>query len=231
MSCWNLVLCIMFTCCVTCSGRKPVRFLTCLCNFGGGFVATSFSPPLACLLHYFYHNIQWGRWFTYLHMYSCQLAYCLYLCAHALHATAARHWPAADPVSDLVSPFCCRVTVGDVTAAVFKLRARFLNISHVRRCWIKIDSAVNLGQKSSSEFRQCVLWVIRLTKTVSRSAVRAVRHTVTLPRAVWQTIRSLLSVRVLSATTTDAGHRRPFAACPMTPVEPFPSVPFTTLCA
>jgi len=51
------------------------------------------------------------------------------------------------------------------------LRARFLDTFQVRRCWVKIDSAMNLWEKPSSEFVQCVLWVIRLTKTVSRSAV------------------------------------------------------------
>jgi len=73
--------------------------------------------------------------------------------------------------SDLVSPVCCRVTVGHVTAAVFEQCARVLVTSQVRRCWIKIDSAVNFRGKSSSVFMQCRLWVIRLTKTVSRSAV------------------------------------------------------------
>jgi len=74
----------------------------------------------------------------------------------------------------------------------------------VRRCWIKIDSVVNLGETPSSEFVQCVLWVIWLTKTVE-SICCAIHHTVTLPRAVWRTIRSPHhSVRVLIATTTDA---------------------------
>jgi len=80
---------------------------------------------------------------------------------------------------------------------------RFLDTFQVRRCWIKIDSAVNLGETPSSKFVQCVLWVIRLTKTVE-SICCAVRHTVTLPRAVWRTICSPHSVRVLIATTTDA---------------------------
>jgi len=69
---------------------------------------------------------------------------------------------------------------------------------------------VNLGETPSSEFVQCVLWVIRLN-------CRAVRHTVTLLRAVWQTMRSPHSVRVLIATTTDTGRHRPFAARPMMP--------------
>jgi len=41
-----------------------------------------------------------------------------------------------------------------VTAAVFKLGARFLDtFLQVRRYWIKIDSAVNLGETPSSGFR------------------------------------------------------------------------------
>jgi len=80
----------------------------------------------------------------------------------------------------------------------------------VRHCWIKIDSSVNLGETPSSEFMQCVLWVIRLTKTVE-SICFAVRHTVTLPRAVWRTIRSPHSVRVLIVMMTDAGRHRPSA--------------------
>jgi len=108
------------------------------------------------------------------------------------------------------------MTKSHVTAAVFKLRARFLDTFQVRRCWIKIDSAVNLGEKPSSELMQCVLWVIWLTKTVE-SICCAVRHTVTLPTAVWRTIHSPHSVRVLIATTTDAGHHRPSAARPTMP--------------
>jgi len=94
--------------------------------------------------------------------------------------------------------------------------ARFLDTFKVRRCWIKIDSSVNLGATPSLEFLQCVLWVIRLTKTVE-SICCAVRHAVTVLRAVWRTIRSPHSVRVLSATTTDAGRHRPSAARPPTP--------------
>jgi len=73
--------------------------------------------------------------------------------------------------SDLVSPVCWHVTVRHVIAAVFKLRAQFLNTCQGRHCRIKIDSAVNLGEKSSLEFRQCMLWVIQRTKTVSQFAV------------------------------------------------------------
>jgi len=124
---------------------------------------------------------------------------------------------------DLFSPVCYRRTRSQVTAAVFKLAARFLVTFQVRRCWIKIDSAVNLGETPSLEFVQCVLWVIWLTKTVE-SICCAVHHTVTLPRAVWRTIRSPHSVRVLIATTTDAGRHRPFTALPTTPAVRFVSV-------
>jgi len=48
-----------------------------------------------------------------------------YTARHSCAALASRRL--ADPVSDLVSLVCCRVTVGHVTTAVFKLRARFLD--------------------------------------------------------------------------------------------------------
>jgi len=72
---------------------------------------------------------------------------------------------------------------------------------------------VNLGETPSSEFVQWVLWVIRLTKTV-KSICCAVNHTVTMPRAVWRTIRSPHSVRLLIAMTTNAGRHRPSDARP-----------------
>jgi len=86
----------------------------------------------------------------------------------------------------------------------------------VRRCWIKIDSIVNVGETSSSEFVQCVLRVIRLTKT-GESICCAVRHIETLPRSVWRTIRSPHSVWVMIATTIDTDRHRPSAANPTTP--------------
>jgi len=64
------------------------------------------------------------------------------------------------------------MTISHVTAAEFKLRARFLDTFQVRRCWIKIDSAVNLGKTLSSEFVQCVCceWY-NWRRPLSRSAV------------------------------------------------------------
>jgi len=97
--------------------------------------------------------------------------------------------------------------------------ASFLDTSQVRLCWIKIDRAVDLGETPSSELVQCVLWVIRLTKTVE-SICCAVSHVVTLPRAVWRTIRSPHSVRVLPLATSFWWHSRfytilqtPFPCC------------------
>jgi len=104
------------------------------------------------------------------------------------------------------------MTRSHVTAAVFKLGAGFFDTFQVRRStllWI-------LGETPSSEFVQCVLWVIRLTKTVE-SICCAVCHTVTLPRAVWRTIWSPHAVRVLIAMTTDAGRHRPSDSRPTTP--------------
>jgi len=209
----------MFTCCVTCSGHKPVHFLTCLRNFGGGYVVIGSSPILAyCAIF-----IVMSSGVVDLHICICiSTSHCLYLCTHTLRAAAALPWPAALPPTqfsgsvDLFSPVCYRMTKRHVTAAVFKLEARYLDTFQVRRCWKKIDSAVNLGETPSSEFVHCVLWVIRLTKTVE-SICCAVRHTLTLPRAVWRTIRSPHPVRVLIGTKTDAGRHRPSAARPTTP--------------
>jgi len=88
---------------------------------------------------------------------------------------------------------------------------------------------VNLGETSSSEFVQCVLWAIRLKKTVE-SICCAFRHTVTLLRAVWRTIRWPHSVRVLIATTTVAGRHRPSAARPTTPAVRSVGVVYHVVC-
>jgi len=125
-------------------------------------------------------------------------------------------YAAADPVFRPCWPVCYHMTRSHVTADVFKPGTWFLGTFQVKRSWIKINSAVNPGETPSSELVQCVLWVIRLTKT-AESICWAVRHTVTLPRAVRRTIHSPHSVRVLTATTTDAGRHRPSATHPMTP--------------
>jgi len=140
------------------------------------------SPPLAyCTI-----VIVMSSKVVYLHICICiRTSHCLYPCTHRLRAAVAFPWPAAPPPTqfsgrvDLFSPACYRMTSIHVTIAVFKLKARFFDTFKVRRCWIKIDSAVNLGETPSSEFVQCVLWVIRLTKTVE-SICCAVRHSVTL---------------------------------------------------
>jgi len=91
-------------------------------------------------------------------MYSCQSLFVpVYACAARRGCTALAGRRPADPVSDLVSPACCRVTVSHVTATVFKRWARFLVTSQVRRCSVKIDSAMNIGEKPSTEFIQCEL--------------------------------------------------------------------------
>jgi len=83
---------------------------------------------------------------------------------------------------DLFSPVCYRMVRSHVTVACSNWGTISRHVQ-VRRCSIKIDSAVNLGETPSSEFVQCLLRVIRLTKTVE-SICCAVRYTVTLPRAV-----------------------------------------------
>jgi len=57
---------------------------------------------------------------------------------------------------------------------------------------------------------------------LSRSTVFC--HTVTLPLAVWQTIRWPHPVQVLIAMTTDARYHRPYAAHPMKPAVRFVAV-------
>jgi len=147
----------------------------------------------------------------------------LYLCTHRLHAAAAL----PQPVALLLSrpSFPAVLTWFHLFATVWlkvtwpllcSNSGAILRHFQVRLCWIKIDSAVNLEETPSSEFVQCVLWLIRLTKT-AESICCAVRHTVTLPRAVWRTIRWPHFVQVLIARTSDAGRHRPSAARPTTP--------------
>jgi len=164
-------------------------------------VEIGFSPPLAhCTISY--SDVQWSRRFTYLHMYSYQSLFV------PVYAYSARR-------SCVAVVFTCLLPY-DEKSAVFKAGTRFFDTFQASRCWIKIDSAVNLGETPSSEFVQCVRWVIRLMKTVE-SICCAVRHTVTLPRAVRRTKRSPHSVRVLIATTTDIGSHGPSTACPTMP--------------
>jgi len=68
---------------------------------------------------------------------------------------------------------------------------------HVRLCWVKIDSAVSLGETPNSEIAQCVLWGI-----IWRLAVRNADH---IQFKYWL-LRWLTS-----------GQHRPFAARPTTP--------------
>jgi len=139
--------------------------------------------------------------------------------SHCLDAAAALPQLAANSVSgsaDLVLPVCYRMTRSHVTATVFKLGRNFSTLLQSDIVELRSTVLWILRKMLSLEFMQCVLWVIRLTKTVE-SICCAVRHTVALPRAVWQTICSPHSVRVLIATTTVAGCHRPSAACTMTP--------------
>jgi len=165
-----------------------------------------------------------------LHICICiHTSHWLYLCMHRLRAAEVLPWPAAPPPThfsscvDLFSPLCYCMTRNNVTAAVFKLGARFLDTFQVRHCL----SAVNLGKMLSSEFVQCVLWVIRLTKTVE-SVCCAVRH-------ICDTAESCLTNDMLTTFSSSADcyddwrrpsaarHRpsaarhRPSAACPTMP--------------
>jgi len=121
-------------------------------------------------------------------------SHCLYLCTHRLrcHGLLRRRRPS----------FSAVMTCFHLFATVWR------EVTWLPLClnWGR-DSSTLLFKSPSSEFVQCALWVIRLTKAVE-SICCAVRHTVTLPRAVWRTIRWPHSVRILITTTTDAGHHR-----------------------
>jgi len=107
-----------------------------------------------CLLYYFYHNVQWGCWFTYLQMYSYQSLFVpVYEWAVRYSCIPVVCYDTADPVFQPCSPICYRMTRSHVTASVFKLRARFYDTFQVRCCWIKIDSAVNLKRDAKLRVR------------------------------------------------------------------------------
>jgi len=114
---------------------------------------------------------------------------------------------------------------------------------HVRLCWVKIESWRDA--EPSSEITQCAARDLLDTRGESGSEspsdttgkvlvlVRWVillcfRHTLTLPWAVWWTIRWPHPVQVLIAKTTDAIHHRPFAARPTMPAVRFSSRSSTT---
>jgi len=126
----------------------------------------------SCLLYYFYRNVYWCRRFTYFHMYSYQsliVPVYVYAARRSCAAEAAASLP-ADPVFRPCWPgftVCYCMTINHVTAALFKIGRDFTTLSS-QTLLNKIDSAVNIGETSSSEFVQCVLWVIRLAKPLSR---------------------------------------------------------------
>jgi len=139
-------------------------------------------------------------------------------------ATLAGRQP-TDPAPDLVSPVCWRVTAGHVTATVLKVLAWFLDTFQVRRCWIKIDSAVNLGEKPNSEFTQSVLRVIQLTKAVE-SICCAVCHSDIAESCLTNDTLATFSC----AMTTEASRHWPFAASSMLPAVCSVSVVYHAVC-
>jgi len=136
-------------------------------------------------MYYFYRNVQWGHWFTYLHMYWYQsLIEPVYAQAACRSCAAVACCAATNPVfRPCWRFFTCLLPYDEKSHDCHCVQAGGAIFRHfqVRCCWIKIDSAVNLGEMPSSKFMQCVLWVIRLMKTVE-SICCAVCHTVTLPR-------------------------------------------------
>jgi len=155
------------------------------------------SPPLAyCTIF-----IVMSNEVVDLHICICmRTSHSLYLCTHRLRAAAVSPWLAAPPPTqfsgcvDLFSPVCYRITRSHVTTAVFKLRASQMLLNKNRQCCESWRDA-ELGVRT-------VCAVDHTTDEDRESICCAVRHTVTLPRAVWRTIRSPHSVRVLIATTT-----------------------------
>jgi len=153
-------------------------------------------------------------------MYSCR-SVCTSVCigcvpqlrCHSLPRCRRSSFPAAltclRPYDEKSHEHHC-VQTGDAISQHFLFRC----------CWTKIDSAVNLRETPSSEFVQCVLLVILLANTVE-SICCAVRHTVTLLRAVWRMICSPHSVWVLIAMTTDACRHQLSATHPTKPAAHF----------
>jgi len=138
-------------------------------------------------------------------MYSCQslLVPVYAYAASRSYAALACRWPSFSSLCSLVSPVYCRMTKSHLTATLFKVGAQFLDTFQVRRCWIKINSAVNLREKPSVEFVQCVLWVILLMKTIE-SICSAVCPTVTLPSCL---TNNTLTTFSLSSDCYDDWHR------------------------
>jgi len=103
------------------------------------------SSPFLAYCPMFYRNV---REDVDLHICICICtSHCLHIAARGRRCSALASRRLADLVSDLVF---CRVTVGHVTAAVFEQCARVLIHFSARRCWLKIDIAVNFGEKSSA---------------------------------------------------------------------------------
>jgi len=112
-----------------------------------------------CLLYYFCCNVQWSCYiyaYVFIPVTACtcvrtgsppQLRCCSLLCRRRPGFPAVLTW------FHLFATVWREIT----TAAVFKLGARFLDTFQARRGWIKIDSAVTLGETPSSEFVQYVL--------------------------------------------------------------------------
>jgi len=140
------------------------------------------SPPLAYCTIFIIISSKG----TDLHICICiRTGHCLHLCMHTLRA------------ANLVSPCGSRdqLCVQSVGAISGHFSSRML---------------LNKGRQCCEFWREAQLRVHAVRAvgdTTGKNRVSiccAVRHTVTLPRAVWRTILSLQSVRVLGAMTTDA---------------------------
>jgi len=167
--------------------------------------------------------------------YVCMLlrtSHLLYLCTHRLHVAAAlalpsRMAPLTVPISLTCSVPAMWLELHD-RSAVLKTIVQ-TNHFHIRLCWVKLYSAVSLGDMPCSEIVQCVLWRSfgdsqwewkpatecydwhsTCPEPWSSSACSLV-STVTLLCAVWRTICWSHPIQVLVDMAT-ATLDRPFAA-------------------
>jgi len=140
---------------------------------------------LARLLHYFYCKIHWGCWFTHLHMYRYQSRF-VYRCAlpslRGIGQSSTRwssFWPSF-----------CHVTASHVSNNArdfWSLLSQTLLNTDLQRCelWREVELRVH------------AVWTVSdvtnssgdTTDKDRESICCAAHHTVTLLRAVWQTIR------------------------------------------
>jgi len=114
-------------------------------------VAIGSSPPLAYCIIFVVISDE-GMIYIFAYVFVTVTVLCL--CAHALLPQPAPHWLAANSPSQF--HLFAVMWLSHVTTAVCEWWVWILFTSQVRRCWTKINSAANFGEKLSSVFMQCV---------------------------------------------------------------------------